>query len=290
MNSALDASLTEARQWLASDPSRAAERYVALLRQHPDCLEAHNQLERLQHPEAFGHWMGVNCEIAEQDDIFQFFARHPASLNPIRDYLADGWRSLSELMLVLARMDRSLLHLDSVLEFACGHGRLTRHLAPHLGTRLSASDVVPDAVAFVQERLGVHAWPSALHPDQLRAPGRYELVFVLSLFTHLPLTRWPDWINALMALVKPGGLLCFTVHSEAFAAHHGVRFDEEGGCFLPSSESRALLGQDYGTTFCRRDHLLHSIDQALGQGSAHSASTVLDNAFWGGQDAVLIKA
>ena len=48
-------------------------------------LAAHNLIEAHQLPDAFGHWMGLNCAISPQDDIFHFFAGHPTSINPIRD-------------------------------------------------------------------------------------------------------------------------------------------------------------------------------------------------------------
>ena len=91
--------------------------------------------------------MGVNCEISPQDDIYRFFDGHPTSINPLRDYLADGWRTLSELMLLLESVDRPLLRVASFLEFASGHGRFTRHLARALGAgKVTVSDVVPSAV------------------------------------------------------------------------------------------------------------------------------------------------
>ena len=276
--------LALARQSADSDPARAAAAYAEVLAQSPACLEAHNYLERHAHAQAFRHWMGINCEIAEQDDIFRFFVEHPKSRHPIRDYLADGWRSLAELMVVLERINKSLLSTGSMLEFACGHGRLTRHLAPLLGDRLSASDVVDDAVHFINETLAVPAWRSALKPESVIAPQSYELVFVLSLFTHLPVHQWPVWIERLLSMTAPGGALCFTVHSASTMALHGVALDEDGVCFIPSSESAQLCGSDYGTTFTDRSVLEGVIHQVLGRGSDH----YLEQAFWAGQDAVII--
>lgn len=274
--------LAQARRCTDGDARAAA--YADLLAQWPACLEAHNYLERHGHPLAFHHWMNVNCEISEQDDIFRFFANHPQSPNPVRDYLADGWRSLAQLMVVLERINRPLLSVGSVLEFACGHGRLTRHLAPLLGDRLNASDVVDDAVTFVNQTLQVPAWRSAVNPEAVHAPQSYDLVFVLSLFTHLPVPQWPAWIERLVGMTAPGGALCFTVHSASTVASQGVSLDENGVCFVPSSESNQLSGTDYGTTFTDRNVLEDAITQVLGRGADH----YFEEAFWAGQDAVVI--
>ena len=80
---------------------------LAQARQHPTTrLAAHNLIERHALDGAFGHWMGVDCQISPQDDIYRFFDGHPTSVNPLRDYFADGWRTLSELMLLLESVDR----------------------------------------------------------------------------------------------------------------------------------------------------------------------------------------
>src|SRR6218665_3462052 len=89
-------------------------------------------------------------------NIFLFSDNRPARVNPLRDYLADGWRTLSELILLLEQVDRPLLKVGHCLEFASGHGRFTRHLVKSLGAqRVTVSDVVADAVAFSGATFGV---------------------------------------------------------------------------------------------------------------------------------------
>jgi len=109
-SSVLARELAEARALEARDGAAAGARYVAILARRPDCLEAHNALERLKHPQRFSGWMRVNCTIHPEDDIFRFIAGTPGSLNPVRDYLADGWRTLGELMVLLERLGRPCRH------------------------------------------------------------------------------------------------------------------------------------------------------------------------------------
>jgi SAM-dependent methyltransferase len=267
------------------DPNQAGALYAQLLRQYPACLEAHNALERLEHAERFSHWMRINCRIHPDDDIFAFIANSPGSTNPIRDYLADGWRTLSELMILLETLDRPLLKTSSVLEFACGFGRFTRHLAPLLRGRVSCADVLPGSVDFVREQFGVHAFESTMSPDQLRFPDRYELVFVLSLFTHLPVSAWRGWLQTLATAVQPGGLLLLSFHNEQAAAEFGVSFDDSGIFFQSSSESPTLDANQYGTTLTTRKVIESEITAALDTPIA----LFRERAFWVGQDAVAIR-
>ena len=243
--------LAQGQAALQAGDAPAATAALTAARGHPVTrLQAHNLMERHQLPGAFSEWIGVNCEVSPQDDIFRFFAGHPTSVNPLRDYFADGWRTLSELMLLLESVQRPLLGAGSFLEFASGHGRFTRHLVKALGAeRVTVSDVVPDAVAFARDTLGVPGFLSAARPEDVAWPRRYGVVFVLSLFSHLPRSSWGRWLARLVDAVEPGGLLVFTTHGTEAARRARVTLDAEGYFFAPSSESTAIDAQEYGTAF-----------------------------------------
>jgi len=175
--------IAQAQALEARSPHRALELYLAARALAPHSLEVHNAMERLRAPERYSQWMHVNCVIDPRDEIYRFFATHPLAANPIREYLADGWRTLAELMAILESVDRPLTRSRSVLEFASGFGRFTRHLARLLPDRVTCSDVQAGAMEFAREQFGVKAFDSATQPESLRIPGEYDLVFVLSMFT-----------------------------------------------------------------------------------------------------------
>ncbi|MDF1486396.1 class I SAM-dependent methyltransferase [Ramlibacter sp. H39-3-26] len=249
-------------------------------------LDAHNLIERHGLKGCFGEWMGLNCEIAPADDIFRFFAGHASCSYPIRDYLADGWRTLSELMLLLERVDRPLAKVGRFLEFASGHGRFTRHLVKAIGAqRVVVSDVVEDAVRFSTERFGVHGVLSAREPAAVRWPGAFDVVFVLSLFSHLPEWTWAAWLRRLYEAVAPGGVLVFTTHGEYAARMQGVALDSRGYFFVPSSESNAIDGADYGTAFTSHAYVMAQIEECIGSGHLQEWAP---RYFWAHQDAYVV--
>ena len=213
-------------------------------------LAAHNLIETHGLPGAFAPWMGLDAHIDPADDVFGFFTGHGTWSSPLRDYLADGWRTLSELVLLLERAGHCLSGCKQVLEFASGHGRFTRHLVKALGhERVTVSDVVPGAVAFSTAQFGVRGFVSTSEPAALAWPGRYDLVFVLSLFSHLPRATWAAWLRRLWDAVAPGGVLVFTTHGDFAAQRAGVTLDEQGFQFVGASESTAIDVQEYGTAF-----------------------------------------
>ncbi len=149
--------LQEGQQLLAQGDRAGAAQVLARARDERDTvLAAHALIEATTWWARSANMMGLPAPLRWQDDIFGFFAGHPSSRNPLRDYLADGWRTLSELMLLLEAVDQPLLKTPRVLEFASGHGRFTRHFVKALGAdRVVVSDVVPDAVEFALRTFGV---------------------------------------------------------------------------------------------------------------------------------------
>lgn len=287
MNPTIDVAtlIASADALAATEPAEAAKRYAAAMFANPASIAAHNALERLKAPQAYGRWMHVNCQIDPRDDIFRFFANHEIAKNPIREYLSDGWRTLSELMVILEAIDKPLLKTQSMLEFAAGFGRFTRHLVRVLPGRVTCADVLPGSVEFLHTQFGVKTLLSAHNPGSLIFPEKYDLVFVLSMFTHLPPAMWQRWLTALGKAVAPGGVLVFSVHNEKDAQELGVTFDENGVRFLTSSESPSLDGEVYGTTYTTRQFVESQVAGALGQ----PPSAYFPYAFWVGQDAVVVR-
>lgn len=284
-NNNIETWLREAAQIGASDPAASAQLYARVLQHDRANLVAHNALEKLGGDDRYSLWMRINCIIDPRDDIFHFFVKHPIASNPIREYLSDGWRTLSELMLLLDHAGASLTHMDRVLEFASGYGRFTRHLVKAIPGRVTCADVLPGSVEFLREQFHVEGFYSHLDPLKIEYPRQYDLVFVLSLFTHLPVQSWSGWLQSLARAVRPGGLLVISVHNEAIAAHLGVMLGADGTHFIASSESPSLSAAVYGTTFTTRRFVESAIGSALG------GTTLLYQpfAFWGGQDGIVIR-
>ncbi|WP_353361735.1 class I SAM-dependent methyltransferase [Acidovorax sp. FG27] len=280
--------LEEGRELLARGDRAGAAQVLTRARAARDALlEAHALIEQHGLVGSFTNMTGLDCRISSSDDIFHFFAGHPSSLNPLRDYFADGWRTLSELMLLLEAVDRPLLRTPRVLEFASGHGRFTRHLVKALGApRVTVSDVVPSAVDFARATFGVEGFLSASKPEDVRWPGQYDLVFVLSLFSHLPRSTWSRWLRVLRDAVAPGGLLVFSTHGVKAADFDSVTLDADGFFFAPSSESNAIDANEYGTAFTSEAFVLKEIAEVWGPDALQHHALVH---FWNHQDAYVLR-
>jgi SAM-dependent methyltransferase len=156
------------------------------------------------------------------------------------------WRTLRQ---VVEWRFGELGRVGKLLDFASGYGRVTRFVLRDLPPqRVWVSDVVAAAVEFQRRQLGVQGFVSTARPEELVCAERFDCILVSSLFTHLPEATFAPWLRRLWELLAPGGVLGFSVH-DAGLLPAGRQLAESGLLFAPSSESCALPGADYGSTW-----------------------------------------
>jgi hypothetical protein len=137
------------------------------------------------------------------------------------------------------------------LDFAAGFGRVARFVARFLPPgMLDAADVLPGSAAFHRDVLGLGAFDSTFDPAAARFPRRYRLIYVVSLFTHLPAARARAWLERLRDALTDDGILLVTAHGLAYGRREGL-IEAGGGPyrFLRRSEIEALDRDEYGTTY-----------------------------------------
>jgi SAM-dependent methyltransferase len=158
----------------------------------------------------------------------------------------------------------------SFLDFAAGYGRSTRFLVEHVpAERICVGEIQPDSLTFQATQFGVRTMQSTTDPAQLDVAECFDVVFISSLFTHLPGHTFGRWLAKLWEFVAPGGVIIFSVHDEALN-DTGVELTD-GFAFIPSTEVAALSTDDYGTNFTTEAFVRSKIGAAIGADHAASA-------------------
>lgn len=140
--------------------------------------------------------------------------------------------------------------LASVLDFGCGCGRVTRYWRDFAGF-ISGSDLSAEAVAWCRENLPFgHFERNDLEPPLTFADGSFDLVYGLSVFTHLTVDTQRHWLGELRRVLRPGGHLLLTTHGESY----GDRLDEDERERFRAGEIVVRWQEVAGSNLCAAYH------------------------------------
>jgi SAM-dependent methyltransferase len=139
-----------------------------------------------------------------------------------RVFAVEGWsdlnRAYEELGAQTKRQLVSLLPRDwsfaakRVLDFGSGAGRTLRHFAGEAQTaEFWSTDIDEPSITWLEENLcpPFHAWQSTVNPPLGLEHGSFDLIYAISVFTHLT-DNSAQWLVELHRLLKPNGLLIAT--------------------------------------------------------------------------------
>lgn len=123
-----------------------------------------------------------------------------------------GARSLRD---ILAKNGLSLENFRSILDFGCGIGRIIRYWSDLRGPEIHGTDINPRLIAWNRKHLRfAHFQTNALRGKMDYGDGRFDFIYVLSVFTHLSEDGQIFWMKELLRVLAPGGYLLFTVHGD----------------------------------------------------------------------------
>jgi SAM-dependent methyltransferase len=134
------------------------------------------------------------------------------------EFLAQSYRAEGTIRDAVRRAGGRFEDLEAVLDFGCGCGRVMRRWAGVSGPAFFGSDYNPKLIRWCQENLTFAQFEvNGLAPPLPFADGQFDLVYALSVFTHLSQPLQREWLAELGRVITPGGLLVFTTRGDAWA-------------------------------------------------------------------------
>ena len=164
----------------------------------------------------------------------------------IESFLALGQRTAGDIRNALAAVGRELESFANILDFGCGCGRQMRWFA-NLPTscRLYGSDVCVPAIRWNRRCLPFAEFKlNGFYPPLPYPAETFDLVYALSVFTHLDESNQSAWVEELRRVASPGALVIITVQGEVGLAGFRDGSLPASAEFLERLNRHAQLGQE----------------------------------------------
>lgn len=140
--------------------------------------------------------------------------------------------------------------LRTVFDFGCGCGRVLRWFQTALpDASLHGVDLRREAVDWCREHLRGNFVTNELRPPLPYADGTFDLVYALSVFSHLNRDACIEWMRELARVTRPDGAILITTHGAFAAALCSRSASHQELLQIDAGDAagivRALAGQDF---------------------------------------------
>lgn len=143
---------------------------------------------------------------------------------------------------------------SNVLDFGCGWGRVIRFFLKDIdASKLWGIDPAQEMIQFCQQAF---KWGNFRHIDPFQstkfADGMFDLVYALSVFSHLSEDMHWRWIEEIHRILRPGGVLIATTRGRDFITHCRE---------LKTEKNLNAVSKHLPTLFVDTDQFLSAYDQ-----------------------------
>lgn len=232
----------------------------------------------------------INLRISKYDLMFLNTLIDYSLAQSYKAYIKTGLNARNIVVKGALATFGELNNINNILDFASGYGRLTRHLLHDFNpNKIWVSDIKIEAVEFQKEEFLVNGILSSFNPEDFNPPVKFDLIFVGSLFSHLPQPLFEQWMIKLSSLLSNNGLFILTTLNAGFHRPDSANdFD-----YVETSEDKMLnfvngaIVQDdvYGMAFVSDDYMKNQIAQLKWMDDRYSVNR---NGFGRRQDVYMV--
>ncbi len=135
-------------------------------------------------------------------------------------FMWSGFRPMAEFdSLLMRHFGKHIGDFRRILDFGVGCGRVLRPIArTYPNVAMTGTDIDPEAIAWLATNYGEFGtFITAPHTPPIVLPGRsFDLIYAISVFTHLPEDMQWHWLSELVRLLDDNGIAIITVHGENY--------------------------------------------------------------------------
>lgn len=178
----------------------------------------------------------------------------------------DGYSTFKKLDLALQKtQSKSIGEFRSILDWGCGCGKTTRYFSLLKNSKLTGADIDLDNLRWCKQHLTFgefHHLP--LHPPTELSSSSFDLLFGISVFSHLKERDQIDWLTELRRIARPDAVLLMSVFGDAAACQSRWgpemwhEWTSKGIFYSPDNQDLNGFIEDddyYGNTYLTQDYI-----------------------------------
>ena len=129
----------------------------------------------------------------------------------VKEFLDVGERCANDLRTAINTIGRDIADCQAVLDFGCGSGRTLRWFVEKQ-PGFHGSDIDAEAIEWCKANLQGMTFSvnDSLPPLSIREP-KFDLVYAISVFSHLNETYTRAWLAELRRVTLPGGIVAISI-------------------------------------------------------------------------------
>ncbi len=172
-----------------------------------------------------------------------------------------GERCSETIEAALEKIGKDFDSFQNVLDFGCGCGRtLIWFASPPRSPRFYGTDTDAEAISWCRDNLDFaefsvnDALPPLEHPSEA-----FDLIYAISVFTHLDEDYQFRWLDEIKRVTKPGGIVLLTVHGRHGWKHLPrediVDIRRRGFKFIASNTMKGLFPEWYQNAYHTKEYV-----------------------------------
>ena len=183
------------------------------------------------------------------------------------DYTQGGRRHAEALWEMMRSAGADSAQVASVLDFGCGCGRVISAFQALLpSAQFYGTDAEADLIAWAGSHLAADFRVNVPEPPLPYADGQFDLIYAVSVFTHLDERHQFLWLKELKRVARPGAILVLTVHGTEDDGKFEFVKNEAWSDFFPdyyqtTFHGQAYITQNWSRDFTLLDYKVHAIGQ-----------------------------